>query len=271
MNKILLLLICSLICLNTVAQEFSENTIYIPPKIHEQFSLEPNMTIPDIAEILDIEPQRIFEYFRLNQRDSRINELSITNQNITLDDIYQLYNLDKYKFNDYSSLHEVSLLMNIPYKTIADYLGLEPQDAANRARPIRDFGLESIDMFEYEQRFQDEVLDFVSIIIVLGMIVVISALAMVAVVVSNLLIFDKKKTPQKVKIKTPIGTISTENTEHISLQDAVAAVTAAIHKFKTDIATDHKILLTYRRLDVSMWQASSKIEAPNRQYNMIKK
>ncbi|MCL2065305.1 MAG: OadG family protein [Candidatus Cloacimonetes bacterium] len=242
----------------------------LPPKLHSMYELEGNHSIRYVTDKLDIPLYRFIPYFRINTRDPRILESSLTSQGITVYQVYQLYSLDKFGFTDDSTILEVSQRFNIPFKKLANYLELNPQDLGNRAMTIQESGYEAMDMIQYLERFQHERLNYISTLTVLGMLVVFSALILVALVVSHLTIFEPKKLAP-IKIATPVGTISTQQNEFTNLEDSICAVVAAVHRFKSEIAIDHKILLTYRRIDVSMWSASGKTEMPNKHFNLLRK
>jgi len=178
--------------------------------------------------------------------------------------------MTKYNFNDFSTLYDVSQILNMPFKSVAEFLNLNAQDASNRNKSIRDLGLETLDMPSYYERFKSEKHNFISVLTVLGMTVTFSALILIVIIVSRLTLMDRK-TQKKISTSSPIGTISSVDPGVLNFEDAVVAIIASIHKFKSEIALDHKILLTYRRIDVSMWQASGKLEMPNKHYKSIKK
>ena len=298
MKNISLILLCLFLFFNAFTDEVTETTIYnqnfypvlfpqpfvpieeeeilttLPPRMHELFALESSMSIQYVSEMMAIPLNRFISYFRINMRDPRILESSLESQHITVDQVYQLYCIDIYGYNDDSTLYEVSQLFHIPFKRFAGYLGVDPQDARNRSMTVRESGHETLDMFQYNERFKHETLNFNSTLIVMGMFVVFTAMLIISLIISKLTVFEKK-TKEIVKIATtPIGTIKTESTEHlalINLEDCVCAIVAAVHRFKSEVASDHKILLTYRRIDVSMWQASGKVEMPNKHFDMMRR
>ena len=255
---------------NAFAFEPEEFTTIVPPKLHAEYGLESSMSIQQIANRMDI-PLNMFKiYFRLNLRDTRIDDSTLSSQNISIDEVYQYYYMEKYGFNDFSTLIEVSKYLHIPFKSMAKILDIDPQDSKNRSLTVRDLGYETLDMLQYEDEFNDRMLNYNSTLTVLGMCVTFTALILVAFIVSKLILLSDKKT-ETVKVSTPIGTISSKDPNILNFEDAVVAIVAAVHKFKSEIAIDHKILLTYRRIDVSMWQASGKIDMPNKNFQPAKK
>ena len=248
--------------------------LLLPPKLHTEYALDTNMTVQDVTEKMGIPSERFKSFFKLNPRDTRVDTSTLASNNIFLDDVYQLYFLDKYGFNDFTTLLDVSLVLEIPYKKLAGYLNLDQQDIRNRSRNVRDLGLESFDILIYREMFKKDSMNYISTLTLIGIFVVFLALVIVATLVSKLTVFNTtKKDAVTVKKIDNMNIIAAEkaSSEFLNYEDAIVAIVAAIHRFKSEIANDHKILLTYRRIDVSMWQASGKIETPNRQYNLIKK
>ena len=278
MKNIILLLISLFFIINVISMEdtaiyfddLDNSVTMVPPKLHELYELDGNMSIKLVAETIDIPLESFKSYFRLNLRDPRIDESSLNNQDINLDAVYQFYSLERYGFNDFSTINEVSEVLSIPYKKLTEYLHLNPQISANRTRTIRETGRETIDMLQYHERFKQESLNYSSTLTVLGMAVVLIALLLVSVVVSHLNIFESKK-PEKVNVVAPSEKSTKAAQDFINFEDAVVAIAATIHRFKSELATDHKILLTYRRIDVSMWQASGKTEMPNKHFDLIRR
>ena len=174
-------------------------------------------------------------------------------------------------FDENTSLVEVCNILEIPYKKVALYLNINPQDEFLRTQSISYFEKTPLDMLIFEQRFRREMLDFSSALVILAMTVTFVALLLMAFAMSRLAIVGRKpiqKAP--TAIETPVGKVVLENNDILN-GDVVVAVVAAIERYKAEKSKDHRIMLTWRRANVSMWQASSKVYMPNRNYNLFKK
>ena len=271
--SIFLTIILMLIFTSTFLSADDTQFIQLPQKLHLKYNLDTSMTVQEVAETLNITTDRFKEFFQLNPRDARVDTSTILSHNIFIDDIYQLYCMDRYGFNDFSTIFDVSRILGIPYKKLAVYIHIDQQDVNNRTRTLRNLGLETLDLLAFEATFKHDTLNYISTVTVIGVTVVFLVLLLIASLVSRLVLLDKKVvTGKKVTniANMNISAPKAASDNFINYEDAIVAIIAAVHRFKSEIANDHKILLTYSRINVSMWQASGKIETPNKQYNMMK-
>ena len=261
---IILLILLSSILL--VAEEVKSETVML--SLHERFNITENMDLQTATSILEISLDELKHDFKMNPNDPKINKQSLKVLGISPDKIYQYYNLKNFGYDDYTTIEKVCLLKNIPFKKMAEYLEIDPQEVSNRTKTLKDLGVNAQKINELEKRFDDNILDFSSTLTVLGMSVVFISLILTSLLISQLVHLNKKK-ETKVATTSPIGKISTKNIEDLS-SDAVIAVIAAIHKHKIDTDEQNRIMLTWRRANVSMWQASGKVEMPNSTFRTLK-
>lgn len=262
--------VASLLCFFTLFATSEQRMLY-SPKLQEKYAINDNMSIQTIAETLNLPVESLKANFQLNLRDPKIDSISLKSHGISIDNVFQFYNIEKHGYNDFTKIDDVCLMLQIPFKKMAEFLEIDPQDNLNRARTIRDLGKETLEIVALEKRFHDQILDFSSTLTVLGMSVVFISLILTSLLISQLVHLGKhKKTESKpVSISTSVGTVSTEKVENLS-SDAIVAVIAAIHKLKMETAKENKIILTWRRANISMWQASGKVKMPNNQFSLLK-
>ena len=280
-NKFLLLIIfCLVLCI--YAQDIDISTAP-SPKMHEKFNFNINMNIVQIVDSLNVSFRKFNveeisiedfkSHFGVNFRDPALANQSLRRNEITnIDEIYQLYNLRRFGFNDQNTLNDVSRFLQIPFIKLAEYLDLNAQDPANRFLTLEDVNIESIDMMELLERFQQEKLLLSSALTILGLLASFMALSVTALAISQLKHLKSKakiSEPKPITITTPIGKITPAAGERIS-SDAVIAVIASIHRLNSEIEKENKLFMNWRRANISMWHASGKVNMPTQQYYALK-
>jgi len=265
MKKIYILLLISF-CVSVLFAQDAVTTF--SPKLHEIYGLDLSMSIATISDTLSIPVEEIMAHFQLNVRDPNLANLSLRRHNINIDDVYQFYNLRNFGFNDNSTLDEASRFLQIPFIKIAEYLNLDAQDSENRSRTLRDLHIETIDMLEFKERFDSEMMGLSAVLTILGMLASLLALTITALAISQLTHLKgktKEAEPKPITITTPVGKITPATSENIS-SDAIVAVIATIHKLNIEIEKENKIFTTLRRANISMWHASGKVNMSTQQY-----
>lgn len=269
MKKLIIVLFLVSLSVFLLAQDSNP----LSPRLQERFEISENNELQFVSEKINISLDSLKTHFKLNLRDASINRKSLKSLGINVNNVYQFYNLHTFGYDDSYSLESICLLKNIPFKKMSEYLNLDPQDVNNRSRTLRDLGVEALDIEDMEKRFKDERIDFSSTLTVLGMSVVFVSLILTSLLISQLVHLNRKNEKKESKpthISSPVGTITTKYPENLS-SDAVVAVIAAIHKHKQETDEENRIMLTWRRANISMWHASGKVEMPNSVFKAIKK
>ena len=230
-------------------------------------AVTPLSTLQEAATALYIPINELRAHFQITSGD---NEQTLATAEINIESVYQFF-YTYHKFNDSTSLVEVCNILQLPYKKIAIYLHIDPQDDALRTQSISEFGIETLDMIELYHRFNKEMIEYSASMVILAIIVTFLALLLMAFFISKLSLAGKKKVEKlPTVVETPIGKVILEDSDTLN-SDVIVAVVAAIERYRTEKSKDHRIMLTWRRANVSMWQASSKVYMPNRNYNILKK
>jgi hypothetical protein len=151
-------------------------------------------------------------------------------------------------------------------------MNLDPRGEGIRELTLFDLGKRNYHLVEYKFQFQYGWFDFAAAFTALALPVVFIALLLISFVISRLRLFERKiDEKQPIQLPTPLGIVVAKETVDELGADAIIAVITAIHKHKAETAMENKVLLTWRRGDISMWQSSGKLELPNKQFNLIKK
>ncbi|MCK9329759.1 MAG: OadG family protein [Candidatus Cloacimonetes bacterium] len=266
-KSLLVLLLIVISVVYVFADENKDNNLVL----REKYGITDNLSLETVAETIGISVEDIKNHFHLSVSDIKLNKQSLKTLGISIFNLQQYYYLKNVGYNDYNTLESICLLKNIPIKKMSEYLNINPQDSSNRSKTLIDLGINVPIFEELEERFDENILDFSSTLTVLGMSVVFLSLIITSLLISQLVHLNKKKDKKETKatLTSPIGKISTQYIENLS-SDAVIAVIAAIHKHRIDTDEQNRIMLTWRRANVSMWQASGKVQMPNSSFRTLK-
>ncbi len=158
----------------------------------------------------------------------------------------------KLQFPPTTTLLEISTQTNIPVKKITQYLKLENQTDFDVS--LKELGISNEDINKAISEYNLNKKSFYVGIIFVGMGIVFVSLLLVGFIINSLQHISKSK--KKVKIKTPVGTITAPK-EHINSNGIVAAITAM---FLHDAEEKDKINLTWKRQAISVWHAAGMVE-----------
>jgi Na+-transporting methylmalonyl-CoA/oxaloacetate decarboxylase gamma subunit len=267
MNKIFLLLLVVMGFVGVCASEHG----HLPPRLHEQLGLYPEMSISSVCDSLGFALSDFETRFQLRLDDPDLDRFTLAEHDVSLDDVYQYFTYLEYGFDDFTTLGEVALIIKVPLNELVKYLRLNPLND-NSGVTIREARAEALDILDIMDNFNENTLEFLSTIILLGMGVVFVALIVTSVIISQSAFFSKKtEIMEKPAVaQTAVGEISTVSADYLR-EDDIAAVIAVIHKLKMDHVSETKIMLTWKRANVTMWRASGKIEMPTSKYNIMKR
>jgi len=268
MKKIYLLLFGILLTVSLYSQATG---VALSPRLHGKYNLNENMSIQSVADSLGIPLDEFKTHFHLSLRDSSIDVFSLRRHNISVDDVYQFYNMRKYGFNDFTQISEIITHLQIPFMKLAEYMGIGARDAAIRTRTLRDLQKETLDMIDYQKRFQEDMLQVSSTLTVLGMLAALIALSVTALVISQLVHLKNKEPMPKPIITAAIPVVKSEPEvkENINSDSVVAAI-IAIHRLNADVEKENRAIINWRRASISMWQASGKVQLSAQTYNVLK-
>lgn len=172
----------------------------------------------------------------------------------------------EFDLEEETSLRDVSHQTGVPIKTMAEYLGVPYSE---QHEPLINYGLDETNIQEALYRFDKDKRIFYWGVVVVGMLIVFSSLIITALVV-YLLKFTSKKKEATVEKKQPerakkrIVSASDMNSKEI----AAASLTLYLHEIERE--EQNKLLLTWRRANISMWRATNSVNMPNQIYQYLK-
>jgi len=265
-----LLALCLILPLS--AQEQDSTDVMVSRQM-ELYGISEDNTLQEVAEFVNLSIEDLRLKFKLNPRDTRLAQrklkaLRLDPEKVILFRDNQLYNYD----HNYT-VHEISKKLNIPIKKLLEYLKLNVQDKSNYDKTLLELHFTPEDIDKINKDFLEHKSEFGAILTLLGMLVVFSALAITALVISQMVHFNPKKKPvvsAPASVQTPIGTVNTSKSEDMS-SAAIIAVITAIHMRMQELEEESKLMLTWKRANVSMWQATGKVQFPNSQFNQFRK
>lgn len=173
---------------------------------------------------------------------------------------------------DYTNLtlYEFSLKTGIPTQKIKSYLELKSNISTDLT--FQQIGISNTKIHKIIPRYKKDKGSFLLIVVIIGMLIVFLSLILVGIIINQLKVIqflEKLKNKPKKKVKTDIGTITTTK-RNLSNNDIVAVITA-IYLHELEVEEKNKLLLTWKRANISMWKAANKIEMPNYNYKNQKR
>lgn len=172
----------------------------------------------------------------------------------------------EFDLEEETSLRDISHQTGVPIKTMAEYLGVPYSE---QHEPLTKFDLDEVDIQSALERFDKDKRIFYWGVVVVGMLIVFSSLIITALVVYLLKFTSKKdegtakgKQPQKVNKR--VASATDMNPKEI----AAASLTLYLHEIERE--EQNKLLLTWRRANISMWRATNSVNMPNQIYQNLK-
>jgi Na+-transporting methylmalonyl-CoA/oxaloacetate decarboxylase gamma subunit len=148
------------------------------------------------------------------------------------------------------SVSDISELKAIPVRKIIEYLDL-PQNT-DISIPIIELDRSNEDMENAIAKYNANKPTYYLGVVVAGMGTVFFSLLIVAFIIDQLQLLDKKKKVKPRKI--PI--IQNDALESDGEEDVVSAIVTALYLYELEIEENNKLLLTWKRTPLSMWKAA---------------
>jgi hypothetical protein len=175
-----------------------------------------------------------------------------------------------YRYNELSTLAEVAATLNIPLKKFKSMLGnSDPLDKSwdNLSLQALEINLDTIR--EVEADFNENITSYGSSVMMVGMLVVFSALILTSLIIRQLVHLNReKKSGSTIKLNSSGQLKSAPKSMNHNV--IVAAVTA-LHMHKMDIEERRKMVLTFRRTPTNQWRASAVLSMPNREMTSVRR
>lgn len=175
-----------------------------------------------------------------------------------------------YRYNEISSLAEVSATLNIPLKKIKSMLGIEnPLDKSWDNMSLQALGIELDAIRELEEDFNHNITSYGSSVLMVGMLVVFTALILTSLIISQLVHLNREKKPAQVIKVNNSGQLKSapKNMNH----NVIVAAVTALHMHKMDLEERRKMVLTFRRTPTNQWRASAVLSMPNREMTSVRR
>lgn len=175
-----------------------------------------------------------------------------------------------YRYNEISSLAEVSATLNIPLKKIKSMLGIEnPLDKSWDNMSLQALGIELDAIRELEEDFNHNITSYGSSVLIVGMLVVFTALILTSLIISQLVHLNREKKPAQVIKVNNSGQLKSapKNMNH----NVIVAAVTALHMHKMDLEERRKMVLTFRRTPTNQWRASAVLSMPNREMTSVRR
>lgn len=253
------------------AQEQDSLDIMVSRQI-ELFGFSEENTLNEVSSMINISVDSLVTQFKLSKKDKKIASRKLKNLRLDPENIVLFKDTIKFNFNHNFTLLELSKKLNIPIKKLLEFLDLNIQDKSNYNKTLLELHISTQEIDEINKKFIEEKPEFGAVLTIIGMLVVFCALIITALVISQMAHFNKKTKviPAASSVQTPIGIVTTKKNEDLS-SAAIVAVVTAIHMRMHELDEESKLMLTWKRANVSMWQATGKVQFPNSQYSHIKK
>jgi len=276
MKKILLILLLTLLLLSVTALSAQENdsTDVVAQHQIELFGISESFTLSQAANVVNLPVDSLVIHFNLNKNDNRIADRKLTALRLNPEDIIKYKDDITYGFNHSMGLHDCAKFNHIPIKKLLEYLNLPIQDKSNYNKTLLDLNIKPSLIIEKVKYFDTKKMELGAILTILGMLVVFIALAITALVLTQMVHVNKtgkssghghSKPAAPSSVQTPVGKIKAPRPEDLS-SAAIVAVITAIHLRMQELEEENKLMLTWRRTAVSMWHASGKVQFPNSKF-----
>jgi len=249
----------------------SEDLTQFSPKLQDKFQLHEGMTISQVTDSLGIPHQIFLQYFSIDVNEEQLKRATIRSENLSIDQIYQYYNQYHYNFDDFTALNEASKTLHIPYKKLAEYLGLNPQKEELRIQSIRSIGKETADIIEFYENFQKNTLEYCSTLSVLAVIITTIALILIVLIIYQMGNFGKIKVTKYTENEAPVvGKVQLEANDCLN-SDVIVAIAITLERFRIEKLKEKKLIQSIRRANTTVWQMAGKIRMPNSNFSLLKK
>ncbi|MBN2829529.1 MAG: OadG family protein [Candidatus Cloacimonetes bacterium] len=168
--------------------------------------------------------------------------------------------------------------VNIPIKKVKSilhneleaYNSLNGKDWKNFNREwdvltLKELGITAERFKEVYEKFTHDRYIFGSSITWVGLSVVFFSLFLINAIIGLFKHINYEKPPKSNKsVATPLGTITGPAEEMSS--NTIVAVIIALHKYRSEIEERKKLMLTFKRAQISLWGAPHKSDMPNNNF-----
>lgn len=240
-------------------------------EIASEFGFRDSNTLQDVAQKLKISNIKDWKQaLNLESENLALDAMTLRKLGITPYRAFLAKQSVLYGYNERSTLSEVSATLNMPIQKLKLMLGYD--DPLNKYPDRMSLQALEIDLDtirEISIDFNDNITGYAGSVMMVGMLVVFSALILISLIIGQLVHINKKKKSPKTITLNPAGKVKAAP-KTISSNVIVAAITA-LHLHKMDLEERRKMVLTFRRTPTNQWKASAVLAMPNREMNSLRR
>ena len=235
--------------------------------IFSEYGFRETNTLSDVAERLEIENLAAWKlHLGLEPGNEALNDMTL--QRLEISPYRALLGKQSliYGYNELSTISEIAKKKNISAKKLKSLLGdQEPLGKAWDNRSVQALGFELEEISEILEDFEENLLLYGSSLLLVGILVVFSALVITSLIISQMVHLNREKKSKATIKLTADGTVKSAPKD-IS-RDVIVAAIAALHIYKEEIEAQRRMVLTFRRTPTNQWRASAVLSMPNREMN----
>lgn len=240
-------------------------------EIQSEYGFRDSNTLTDVAKRLHIkELKRWKAALGLEPENQVVNSMTLRKLGITPYRALLAQQTVLYRYNELSTLAEVAATLSIPIKKLKAMLGNDnPLDKSWDTLSLQALGIELDTIKEVQQDYQENIISYGGSVLLVGMLVVFSALILTSLVIRQLVHLNAKTKAAPTLTFSSSGQLKSAP-KTMNSNVIVAAVTA-LHIHKMEIEERRKMVLTFRRTPTNQWRASAVLRMPNREMTSVRR
>jgi len=258
--------------LNPISQATADSLVLVrEQEIQSEYGFQDSNSLYDVSQKLQIDNfQKWKAALGLEPENQVLDTMTLRKLGITPYRALLAQQTVIYSFNELSSLSEVAQVLNIPIKKLKAMLGNDdPLDKSWDNLSLQALGIGLDTIIEIESDFNEGISSYAASVLMVGMLVVFTALILTSLIISQLVHLNREK-KSSIAIKVNSSGQLKSAPKNISSNLIVAAVTA-LHMHKMDLEERRKMVLTFRRTPTNQWRASAVLSMPNREMTTVRR
>lgn len=218
----------------------------------------------DVAAKLEItDLERWKEYLGIEPNNEVLDRMSLRRLGITPFRALLAQQYSIYGFTELSTIGELAAQKQLPVKKVRQFAGISNSDKNFDNYSLQALNRTPEELVAFEEDFNANKMSFGLSILGFGVLIVFSALALTALVISQLKRLNPRpKDTDGTLVLTSSGKVKTRPVD--MNVDVIAAAITALHLYKHDIEERRRLLLTFRRAGSDQWRGSVMLNMPNR-------
>ena len=220
--------------------------------------------LQDVAAKLEIaDRERWKEYLGIEPKNEVLDKMSLRRLGITPYRALLAQQYSIHGFTELSTLGELAAQKQLPVKKLRQFAGIDSADKSFDNYSLQALGKTPEVLEAFQKDFNENKMGFGFSILGFGILIVFLALAITALVISQLKRLNPKpKADSGTLVLTSSGKVKSQPVDMNA--DVIAAAIAALHLYKHDIEERRRLLLTFKRARSDQWKSSVMLNMPNR-------